>query len=49
MADDLSSVEKVWQVYRDAWIAFARVRYPAAVNVIRVAVTLDRYRLLKTI
>jgi len=45
----LSSVEEAWQTYRDAWVAFARLRYPAAVAVIRAEVTLDRYRLLKTI
>ncbi len=45
----LSSVERTWQSYRDAWIAFARVRYPGAVPVIRAKITRDRYRLLKTI
>lgn len=48
-ADHLSNVEEAWQAYRDAWVAFARLRYPAAVAVIRVEITLDRYRLLKTI
>jgi hypothetical protein len=48
-ADHLSNVEETWQAYRDAWIAFARLRYPAAVAVIRAEITLDRYRLLKTI
>jgi len=48
-ASDLSSVEKTWQTYRDAWVAFARLRYPAAVADIRAEITLDRYRLLKTI
>ncbi len=48
-ADNLSSVEKAWEIYRDAWVAFARLRYPAAVSVIRAEITLDRYRLLKTI
>ena len=48
-ADRLSTVEETWQTYRDAWIAFARVRYPAAVALIRAEITLDRYRLLKTI
>ena len=41
--------KQAWQAYRDAWVAFARLRYPAAVAVIRVEITLDRYRLLKTI
>jgi hypothetical protein len=48
-ADHLSSVEKAWENYRDAWVAFARLRYPAAVAAIRAEITLDRYRLLKTI
>ena len=48
-AANLSSVEEKWQTYRDAWVAFARLRYPAAIAVIRAEITLDRYRLLKTI
>jgi hypothetical protein len=48
-AGDLASVEETWQGYRDAWGAFARLRYPAAVAAIRAEITLDRYRLLKTI
>ena len=48
-ADHLSSVEASWETYRDAWVAFARLRYPPAVNAIRAEITLDRYRLLKTI
>lgn len=48
-ADQLSSVEETWQAYRDAWVEFARLRYPAGVAVIRAQITLDRYRLLKTI
>ncbi len=39
-ADHLSSVEETWQTYRDAWVAFARLRYSAAVAVIRAEVTL---------
>ncbi|MGB9457396.1 MAG: lysozyme inhibitor LprI family protein [Bryobacteraceae bacterium] len=46
---NLSSVEERWQAYCDAWVAFARLRYPAAVALIRAEITLDRYRLLKTI
>jgi len=46
---DLSGVQKSWQTYREAWVAFARLRYPDAVPVIRAEITLDRYRLLKTI
>jgi len=48
-ADQLSKVETTWQSYRDAWVEFARLRYPAAVAVIRAGITLERYRLLKTI
>jgi len=48
-AGHLSSVEETWETYRDAWVAFARLRYPAAVAVIRTKITLDRYRLLKTV
>ncbi len=47
-ADQLSSLEETWQTYRDAWVAFARLRYPAAVATIRAEIRLDR-RLLKTI
>jgi hypothetical protein len=48
-ADHLAGVQKVWESYRDAWVAFARLCYPAAVADIRAEVTLDRYRYLKTI
>jgi uncharacterized protein YecT (DUF1311 family) len=48
-SSDLSRVEEAWQSYRDAWVVFARLRYPLAVTVIRAQITLDRYRLLKTI
>jgi len=48
-ADGLSSAEKAWEAYRDAWVAFAQVRYPSAVDAIRAQITLDRYRLVKTI
>jgi hypothetical protein len=48
-AKGLASAEKSWETYRDAWVAFARVRYPGEVDVIRAKITLDRYRLLKTI
>lgn len=48
-AEDLSRVERAWETYRDAWVAFARLRYPGAVAAIRAGITLDRYRLLKTI
>jgi hypothetical protein len=47
--DDLSGAEKSWELYRDAWVAFARLRYPAEVDVIRAEITLDRYRLVETI
>lgn len=45
----LASVERAWDTYRDAWVAFARLRYPAAITAIRAQITLDRYRLLRTI
>jgi hypothetical protein len=48
-AGQLSSVEETWQAYRDAWIEFARLRYPAKAPVIRAEITIDRYRLLKTL
>ena len=48
-ANDLSKVEEAWKTYRDAWAAFARLRYPTAATAIRAEITLDRYRLLKTI
>ena len=48
-ADQLSSVEEKWETYRNAWVAFARLRYPAAVTIIRAEIALDRYRLLRTI
>lgn len=45
----LASVEKAWQTYRDAWAAFARLRYPAHAAAIRAEITLERYRLVRTI
>lgn len=48
-AGDLSSAEEAWETYRNAWVAFARLRYPLAVAAIRAEITLDRYRLVKTI
>jgi uncharacterized protein YecT (DUF1311 family) len=48
-ASHISSVERTWETYREAWVAFARLRYPAAVAAIRAEITLNRYRLLKTI
>jgi len=48
-ADHLSSVEEAWEKYRDAWDAFARLRYPATAAIVRAEITLDRYRLLKAI
>jgi uncharacterized protein YecT (DUF1311 family) len=47
--DHFSNVEETWEKYRDAWVAFARLRYPAAVAAIRAEITLDRYRLVKTV
>ena len=48
-ADHLSNVEGAWETYRDTWVTFARLRYPAAIAAIRAEITIDRYRLLKTI
>jgi hypothetical protein len=48
-AAHVSSVEQTWEKYRDAWVAFSRLPYPAAIANIRAQITLDRYRLLKTI
>lgn len=48
-ADHLAGVEAKWESYRDAWVAFARLRYPAAVAAIRAEINLRRYLLLKTI
>lgn len=48
-ADNLTAVEETWQIYRDGWVGFARLRYPGAVALIRAKITLDRVRLLKTI
>ena len=48
-AGELSKAESAWEAYREAWVAFARLRYPAAVAAIRAQITLDRYRLVKTI
>jgi uncharacterized protein YecT (DUF1311 family) len=48
-ADNLVKVQESWKAYREAWVVFARLRYPAAVDAIRAEITLERYRLLKTI
>lgn len=48
-AGELTSVEKIWESYREAWVAFSRLRYPEKVDAIRAKITLDRYRLVKTI
>jgi uncharacterized protein YecT (DUF1311 family) len=48
-AEDVSKAEKAWETYRDAWVEFAHLRYPSSVAAIRAKITLDRYRLLKTI
>jgi hypothetical protein len=44
----LSHVEITWEIYRNAWVTFAGLRYASAMPAIRARVTLDRYRLLKT-
>jgi len=48
-ADNLAKVEAKWEVFRDAWLAFARLRYPAGASRIVAEVTVERYRYLKTI
>lgn len=48
-ADQLAEVEGKWETYRDAWVNFAHLRYPAEVAAIRAEITLRRYFLLKTI
>jgi hypothetical protein len=48
-AENLLKVEETWKSYRNAWVVFARLRYPAAAETIRAEVTLDRYRFVKTI
>lgn len=48
-ANHLATVQQTWEAYRDAWVAFARLRYPEAATRISAEVTIDRYRLLKTI
>lgn len=48
-AKGLASAEESWETYREAWVAFARARYPREVDAIRAKITLDRYRLVKTI
>jgi uncharacterized protein YecT (DUF1311 family) len=48
-AGGLSKAEAAWLLYRDAWVAFARVRYPSATTAIRAEINHDRWRLLKTI
>ncbi|HWT66682.1 MAG TPA: lysozyme inhibitor LprI family protein [Terracidiphilus sp.] len=48
-AENLSRVEASWEKYRDAWVAFARLRYPAGASAVRAVITLERYRLIKTI
>lgn len=48
-ADQFSYVQRTWEAYREAWAAFARLRYPEAAPAIRSQIVLDRYRLVKTI
>ena len=48
-ADHLKSVQVAWESYRNAWITFARLRYPTAVARIGAEITIDRYHLIKTI
>jgi hypothetical protein len=48
-ADGLTTAEKVWETYRDAWVAFARLRYPAAADAVRAEITRRRCAFVKTI
>jgi hypothetical protein len=48
-ADHLAKVEESWEKYRDAWAVFASLRYASEASAIRAQITLDRYRLVKTI
>jgi uncharacterized protein YecT (DUF1311 family) len=48
-ADGLASAEKSWETYRDAWVEFARLRYPAAVDSIRAEITIRRCHFVKTL
>ena len=48
-AENVSKVENAWEKYRNAWSAFAKLRYHDQATTIRAQITLDRYRLLKTI
>jgi hypothetical protein len=47
--ENLTRAEKAWDAYREAWAAFAHLRYPTAEAAIRAQITLDRYALVKTI
>ena len=48
-AENLSRVEECWEKFRNAWTTFASSRYPSQSSAIRAQITLDRYRLVKTI
>jgi hypothetical protein len=48
-APGLAKAEEAFSAYRDAWVAFARLRYPSALARIRAEVTLERYRFLRSI
>lgn len=48
-ADDLIKVQSAWKTYHDAWVRFARRRYPEAVEKIRAKISIDRHRLLENI
>ncbi|HWB32965.1 MAG TPA: lysozyme inhibitor LprI family protein [Acidobacteriaceae bacterium] len=48
-AEGLLNAQRAWLKYRNAWSAFAKARYPEHAAAISAEITLDRYRLLKTI
>ena len=48
-ADGFAKAQAAWEAYRTAWVVFARLLYPEHAAAVRAEITLDRYRLLKTI
>ncbi len=47
-AEGLAKAQAVWERYRRAWDAFARLRYPEEAQRIEAEIDLERYRWLKT-
>jgi hypothetical protein len=44
----VAKAQAVWERYRRAWDAFARLRYPEEAQRIEAEIDLERYRWLKT-